>query len=162
MRSWRKRKAVVTKRSNDSMDGITASVRLSVPFFDLDSAGVVWHGRYFKYFELARAQLLDEIGYSYGEMATSGFVWLVTDTDVRYVRPLVLNQEIVVTAGLREWEMRLVVDYRIEDLAGNVCTRATTTQVPVDAETRSLAFGSPGVFIERVEAKLRERGLSAP
>lgn len=151
---------MVTRRTANGLDGLTAVARLRVPFFDLDSAGVVWHGRYFQYFELARAQLLDDIGYGYAEMAASGFVWLVTDTTVRYVKPLVLNQEITVTASLREWEMRLVIDYCIEDEAGKVCTRGTTTQAPVDAETRSLAFGSPGELIKKVEARLRERGLS--
>ena len=151
----------MTKRSSDRLGGLTAAVRVSVPFVDIDAVGVVWHGRYFQYFELARSKLLRDIGYNYEDMAASGFVWPVTDATVRYLRPLVLNQEIRVTAGLREWEMRLVVDYRIEDDAGNVCTRATTTQVPVDAETRSLAFGSPLVFVEKVEARLRERGLSA-
>lgn len=63
-------------RSSNRPDGLTVAVRLSVPFFDLDSAGVVWHGRYFRYFELARARLLDDIGYGYGEMAASGFIWL--------------------------------------------------------------------------------------
>ncbi len=122
---------------------------------------MVWHGRYFQYFELARSSLLKDIGYGYEDMAASGFVWPVTDSAVRYLRPLVLDQDVIVTARLREWELRLVVDYLIEDDAGNVFTRATTTQVPVDAESRSLAFGSPRVFVERVEAKLRERGLSA-
>lgn len=151
----------MTKRSSDHLDGLIAAVRVTVPFFDLDSAGMVWHGRYFKYFELARSSLLKDIGYGYEDMAASGFVWPVTDSAVRYLRPLVLDQDFIVTARLREWELRLVVDYLIEDDAGNVCTRATTTQVPVDAATRSLAFGGPRVFIERVEAKLRERGLSA-
>jgi len=149
-------------RSSDELEGLTAAVRFSVPFFDIDSAGVVWHGRYFKYFELARAKLLDEIGYGYREMAASGIVWLVADTSTRYVRPLLLDQEVVITACLREWDMRLVFDYLIEDEAGTVCTRASTTQVPVDAETKMLTYGSPDMLLERVEAKLREYGLAAP
>jgi len=31
----------------------------SVPFFDVDSMNIVWHGHYVKYFELARCQLLE-------------------------------------------------------------------------------------------------------
>jgi hypothetical protein len=29
---------------------LSAAMRIRVPFFDLDPAGVAWHGRYFQYF----------------------------------------------------------------------------------------------------------------
>jgi acyl-CoA thioester hydrolase len=140
------------------MESLAATVGIRVPFFDLDSGGVVWHGRYFQYFELARCALLEFVGYSYEEMAASGVLWPVTDSTVRYLRPLALNQEALVSARLREWEMRIVIDYRIEDASGTLFTRASTTQVPVDAETRELAFGSPDVLVGRVTARLRELG----
>ena len=142
-------------RSNFS-NCLTASIEIRVPFFDLDPAGVAWHGRYFQYFELARCRLFEGIDYSYEEMQSSGVLWPVADTSVRYVRPLTLNQDVLVTACLREWEMRLVVDYRIEDENGAVLTRARTIQVPVDADTLELTLGSPQVLIDNVHAKLRD------
>ena len=41
-------------------------VQLEVPFHDVDRLGVVWHGHYFKYFELARTRLLRAIGLDAG------------------------------------------------------------------------------------------------
>ena len=76
----------------DFSNCLTADVTVRVPFFDLDPAGVAWHGRYFQYFELARCELLEGINYSYGEMESSGYLWPVADTSVRYLRPLTLNQ----------------------------------------------------------------------
>jgi len=140
---------------SDFTNCLTASVEIRVPFFDLDPAGVAWHGRYFQYFELARCELLEDIDYSYEEMASSGYLWPVADTSVRYTRPLTLNQTVRVTACLREWEMRLVVDYKIEDDDGVVYTRARTVQVPVDAETLELTLGSPRVLIDNVQNKLQ-------
>lgn len=140
---------------SDFTNCLTASVEIRVPFFDLDPAGVAWHGRYFQYFELARCELLEGIDYSYEEMASSGYLWPVADTSVRYTRPLTLNQTVRVTACLREWEMRLVVDYKIEDDDGVVYTRARTVQVPVDAETLELTLGSPQVLIDNVQNKLQ-------
>jgi len=138
---------------------LTASVRVRVPFFDLDPAGVAWHGRYFQYFELARCALLENVGYSYEEMMNSGILWPVADTSVRYLRPLLLNQDVTVIACLREWELRIIVDYRIEDDAGSLFTRARTVQVPVEAETHELTLGAPDFFIENVRMRLREAGL---
>lgn len=140
---------------SDFSNCLTASVDIRVPFFDLDPAGVAWHGRYFQYFELARCELLERINYSYEEMLSSGFLWPVADTSVRYTRPLTLNQTVRVTACLREWEMRLVVDYRIEDDEGVVYTKARTVQVPVDAETLELTLGSPQELIDNVQNHLQ-------
>lgn len=140
---------------------LSAEIQVTVPFFDLDPAGVAWHGRYFQYFELARCELLELVGYSYDAMMKSGILWPVADTSVRYLKPLVLNQVVTVSAHLREWEMRIVIDYRIRDEAGALCTRASTTQVPVDADTLDLLLGSPEFFIDNVSSRMREAGLSA-
>jgi acyl-CoA thioester hydrolase len=138
---------------------LSSTVRVRVPFFDLDPAGVAWHGRYFQYFELARCELLELVGYSYEEMMDSGILWPIADTSVRYLQPLVLNQDVRVSAYLREWEMRIVMDYRIENDAGTLFTRASTTQVPVDSDSLDLLLGSPDFFVENVHARMREAGL---
>ena len=145
---------------SDFSNSLTASVEIRIPFFDLDPANVVWHGRYFQYFELARCELLEGVNYSYKEMVDSGFLWPVSDTSVRYTRPLTLNQVAIVTACLREWEMRLVFDYKIEDEDGTVLTKARTIQVPVDAGTMELTLGSPQVLIDNVDQRLRELELT--
>jgi acyl-CoA thioester hydrolase len=133
---------------------LSASETIRIPFHDLDPAGVVWHGRYFKYLELARCALMEDLEYSYQGMMESGYLWPVVDTRLRYIHPLLLDQEVRVSACLREWEMRLVVDYKIEDEQGRVCTRARTVQVPVDAETQELRLGSPDVLIRNVRNRL--------
>jgi acyl-CoA thioester hydrolase len=140
----------------DFSNCLTASIDIRVPFFDIDPAGVAWHGRYFQYFELARCELLEGLNYSYEDMISSGILWPVADTSVRYVRPLTLNQVARVTACLREWEMRLVIDYKIENEDGAVITKARTIQVPVDADTLELTLGSPQVLIDNVSERLRE------
>lgn len=133
---------------------LTASIQVRVPFFDLDPTGAAWHGRYFQYFELARCRLLEEIDYSYEQMLSSGYIWPIVDTSARFIRPLRLNEEVRVTACLREWEMRLVIDYLVEDHAGALYTKARTVQVPVDAGTHEMALGSPAELTEKVCRRL--------
>jgi acyl-CoA thioester hydrolase len=140
---------------NDFSNCLTASENLRIPFYDLDPTGIVWHGRYFKYFESARCAILEDIAYGYEAMKKSGYMWPIVDTSARFVRPLTFNQEVCVTACLREWELRLVLDYRIEDRQGAVCTRARTVQVPIDAETLELRLGSPDILIENVRKRLQ-------
>ena len=135
---------------------LVAREKLRVPFFDIDMAGIVWHGHYLKYFELARCALLDGIGYSYRVMIDTAVVWPVIDMSVRYVSPLVLDQEVTVSACLEEWKLRLVIDYEVKDGTGVLYTRGRTIQAPVDAKTRKLQLGSPDLLIDKVEKCLRE------
>lgn len=139
----------------NSSNVLTASENIRIPFFDIDLAGIVWHGHYFKYFELARCVLLEGIDYSYAGMRSSGFLWPIVDTKVRFVIPLYLDQDIQVTASLIEWELRLVIDYEILDKNGIVCTRGRTIQVPVDANTKTLQLGSPEILLNNVEQRLK-------
>ena len=144
----------------DFSNCLTARVEMRVPFFDLDPANVVWHGRYFQYFEIARCKLLESVNYSYEAMQKSGYLWPVADSIVRYAQPMVLGQVVQVTACLREWEMRLVVDYKIEDEHGDILTKARTIQVPVDAESMELTLGSPKILIDNVAQELSRLGLT--
>ena len=143
-------------RKNEFAGCLTVTQQMRVPFNDVDSANVVWHGRYFKYFEEVRRTLLEELDYSYVAMLESGYIWPVVDTNVRYVRPLLLDQHFVVTAAMREWELRMLIDYRIHDLEGVLYTRARTVQVPVDAKTMEMYLGTPPDLLEKIERRLAE------
>ena len=127
-----------------------------VPFFDVDTMNVVWHGHYVKYLEVARCALLDQIGHNYTAMLESGYAWPVIDMQLRYVRGAVFGQTINVRASLVEWENRLKVNYLITDLAsGERLTRACTVQVAVDVASREMQLASPKIFTDAVERALK-------
>ena len=122
-----------------------------VPFFDIDTMQVVWHGHYGKYLEVARCALLDHIGHNYTHMLDAGYAWPVIDMQLRYVRGATFGQRINVRASLVEWENRLKVNYLITDLAtGERLTRAVTVQVAVEIASREMQLVSPKCFTEAV------------
>ncbi|MHC8369873.1 acyl-CoA thioesterase [Pseudomonas sp. MDT1-85] len=126
-----------------------------VPFFDVDTMNVVWHGHYVKYLEVARCALLDKIGHNYDAMVASGYAWPVIDLQLRYVRGAVFGQKLNVRANLVEWENRLKISYLISDLAtGERLTRACSVQVAVDMSSREMQLASPKVFTDAVERML--------
>ncbi|MGL5028381.1 MAG: acyl-CoA thioesterase, partial [Shewanella oncorhynchi] len=47
---------------------LTIDMEMQIPFHDVDSMGITWHGNYLRYFEIARCKLLDELGYNYRQM----------------------------------------------------------------------------------------------
>lgn len=130
----------------------SAHVQLEVPFHDADPAGLVWHGNYFRYLELARCAVLEQIGYNYRQMAESGFLWPLTDLRTRFTAPIRYGDRIDVSATLVEWEYRMVFEYEITGADGGTRARARSVQVPVDRETNELVIGAPGVFVRLVLA----------
>lgn len=134
---------------------LQASVDIRVPFFDVDSMEVVWHGHYVKYFEEARCALLDKLGHNYYQMRESGYAWPVIDLQVRYIRGAQFGQRIRVQADLVEWENRLKIHYLISDSeTGARMTRGSTVQVAVDIARREMLLASPQVFVDAVERAL--------
>lgn len=130
---------------------LSADVRVTIQFYDLDPMQVVWHGNYARFLEQARCALLDRIGYNYEQMARSGFAWPIVDMRVKYVRPIRMADVIIVTATLVEYEHRLKLDYRItrkDD--GTLLTRATTIQVAVHIATGELMLECPPDLVDRV------------
>ena len=128
-----------------------AEIGLTPAFHDCDAMAVVWHGHYFKYFEIARCALLQQFGYDYPQMLESGYLWPVVDARVKYVRPLRYNQPLKVSATLVEWENRMKIEYAIADAAsGDVLTRAQTIQVAVDAASGEMLYVCPPVLWEKL------------
>ncbi|MGO2202076.1 acyl-CoA thioesterase [Pseudomonas helleri] len=122
-----------------------------VPFFDIDTMHVVWHGHYVKYLEVARCALLDHIGHNYPQMLDAGYAWPVIDLQLRYVRGATFGQRINVRASLVEWENRLKINYLITDAAtGERLTRACTVQVAVRIADREMQLASPKCLIDAI------------
>ena len=131
--------------------GRFAETIIEVPFHDLDPVGIVWHGHYAKYLEIARCALLQSFDYNYDRMLESGYSWPVIDLHTRFVKPAVFAQRLRVRATLEEWEYRLRIGYRIVDhvTGDRICT-GRTDQVAVDRKTGTMCLRSPAVLFERL------------
>lgn len=121
---------------------------IDVPFHDVDSMRVVWHGHYVKYLEIARTALTRKLGVDIQELEGTGLVWPIVTCNLKYVRPLRYGQKVRVIATLLEWEHRLKVGYVMKDAAtGELINKAETVQVAVKADTGEMLFEVPeGLF----------------
>ena len=76
--------------------------RLRVYWEDTDAGGVVFYANYLKFFERARTEWLRELGVGQHTLReTTGAIFVVTETHVRYRAPARLDDELVVTVALR-------------------------------------------------------------
>lgn len=133
------------------MHEMVEEITLAPAFHDCDPMQVVWHGNYFKYFEIARCALLQRYGYDYPQMQESGYLWPVVDARVKYVRPLHFQQQVRVRASIVEWENRLKIAYEIFDAgSGERLTRAHTVQVAVDAASGEMQYLCPPILWQKL------------
>ncbi len=131
---------------------LSASIDVEIPFHDVDTMDVAWHGHYVKYFELARCALLRRFDYDYPQMKASGYLWPVVECHLKYVRPALYGQRVRVEASLAEYENRIKIRYEIRDAAsGTTLTKGHTVQLAVDAATRELQFVSPPIVFANLE-----------
>jgi acyl-CoA thioester hydrolase len=138
----------------------STELAMVVPFHDVDSMGITWHGNYLRYFEVARCKLLDELGYNYRQMMHSGYAWPIVDTQLKYVKSSTFDQHLIVHAAIVEWENRLRINYQIRDAeTGQRITKGYTIQAAVEIETEELCFVTPPVFRQKILPLLEEGEL---
>ncbi len=137
------------------MVDLTAEITIKIPFQDVDVIGIVWHGNYLRYFEEARAALLDKIDFSYFKMKESGYTWPIVDARVKYIKPLLLQQIVQVRAKLVEYECQLKIAYEVFDAeSGERTTKGYTSQVAVDMQNNEMCFASPKVLLDKLGVSL--------
>ncbi len=122
-----------------------ATVRLCIPFCDVDAMQVVWHGNYFKYFDAARDRLFRDAGLDlYRGFEDGGLVFPITRTQTKHIRPLRLRDEVDCTAVLVEAECRLVVEFEVRLAAtGTLCAKGRTEQAAVRLADGTLELRLP-------------------
>ena len=136
---------------------LRAEIQIEIPFHDVDVMGIVWHGHYLKYFEIARTALMRKVGMDLDAMALTGCAWPVVTCEIKYVKPLRYGQIIRVEAEFLEYEDRLKIAYTIRDPeTGERLSRATTVQLAVDAKTGELGSGTPGPMVAAIAKALAD------
>jgi len=115
------------------------SVELEVPFHDVDAMGLVWHGHYYKYLELARTALFRARGLDIGSLIGRRFRFVMIESGCRYTAPLHYGDRVQVSAWLRDLKHRIYIQYEAINLtSGKRVARAHTVLASTDRSGRML------------------------
>lgn len=126
------------------------TVELEVPFHDVDALGVVWHGHYYKYLELARTKMLTPLGLDGEELLATGHRLYVIESRCRYTAPLRYRDRFRVDTWIREYQNRLFVSFEIHNLtSARRSARAHTIMAVTDA-SGNLLLEMPRVIVGRI------------
>jgi acyl-CoA thioester hydrolase len=74
---------------------------LRVYYEDTDAGGVVYYANYLKYFERCRTEWLRALGVDQTRLTREhGLQFVVTELEVRYLRPALLDDQLTIEAGV--------------------------------------------------------------
>lgn len=133
---------------------ITSETSLKVRYAETDQMGVVHHGNYAQYLELARIDWLSKLGVSYKSMEESGVMLPVFTLDFKFKKSAFFDDELTVKVFLRKIPTaRIVFDYKIYNQNNDLLTIAATTLVFVDITSRKPIL-CPPYLLEIIENKL--------
>lgn len=125
-------------------------IELEVPFHDVDALHVVWHGHYYKYFELARTALLRSRRLDVPDMIELGYRMVVIESKCRHTFPLRYGDRFRVSAGFKEVEYRLHIAFEIMNLSAERRSATGYTMLATLDPAGNLLLGTPQCMIERL------------
>jgi len=74
------------------------TIEINPRYSETDQMGVIYHGNYFSYFEVARTSLFETLGYSYRRIEEEGIILPVTEANCRYKKPIKYSEKILIKA----------------------------------------------------------------
>ena len=107
-----------------------------VRYSETDKMGYCYYGNYAQFLEIGRVEALRELGFPYKELEDSGVMLPVADLSIRYLKPAVYDDELIITTRIIDLSaFRITFDYEIRNKEDEKLTEATTTLVFVNDKT---------------------------
>ncbi len=140
----RRKKNGYFKPIPDAPKPLSIQVKKLVQFSEVDSLGIVWHGRYPVYFEEAAAALGRACGLSYKDYLDANIGAPIVQFHIDYHQSLRLEDEFVVKASLIWCEgAKLNTEFMIVKKDGIITTTGYSVQMFIDSSTNEFCLYPP-------------------
>jgi acyl-CoA thioester hydrolase len=88
----------------------SSQTKVRVRYAETDQMGIVYHSNFFLYYEVARAESIRHLGYTYADMEKMGVIMPVVEVQSRFLRPALYDELLTIKTILKE----LPVHHKIE------------------------------------------------
>ncbi|MFT3934254.1 MAG: thioesterase family protein [Chitinophagaceae bacterium] len=101
-----------------------SSTQIRVRYAETDQMDVVYHGNYAQYFEVARAEAIRKLGFTYKDMEALGTYMPIIELQCKYLRPAHYDDLLTVKVILKELPAghRIAFDHEVYNEAGALLT----------------------------------------
>ena len=113
------------------------NTNITVRYVETDQMGIVHHSNYYVYFELAREDLISQVGISYKDMEDLGIMMPIVETQCRYIEGAKYMDKLIVQTSIEELSpAKVIINYEVIREADNkVISNGKTIQAFVDGHS---------------------------
>lgn len=116
---------------------IITKTQVKVRYGETDQMGVVYHGNYAQYFEIARLEWLEALGFSYKKMEENGVMLPVIALSTQFKNSAVFDDILTITTTLKRTpSVKIEFEYEIHNNEDVLLTTGDTVLVFVSSKTR--------------------------
>ncbi|MDT7830645.1 thioesterase family protein [Pricia sp. S334] len=127
-------------------------ISFRVRYAETDQMGVVYHGNYAQYLELARVEWLRGFGISYKSMEESGIMLPVVSLSINFKKSAYYDDLITVETRLKKPPLvKIEFDYTIYNEKDEILAEANTVLAFLDKETKR-PIKCPDYVLEKIES----------
>lgn len=114
----------------------SSQTSIRVRYAETDQMGVVHHGNYAQYLEIARIEWLEQFGISYKSMEEEGIMLPVYEMNFKYKRPAHFDEHLMVETNMEgKPDVKIIFQYKIYR-GKELLTTAKTVLVFMDSKTK--------------------------
>lgn len=111
--------------------------KVRVRYAETDQMGVVYHGNFAQYFEVARVEWLRSLGVSYSDMERGGVMLPVVNLNINYRKPAHYDEVLTIKTRVTEKPTaKIIFEYEVYNEKNQLISDATSTLVFVNIATR--------------------------
>lgn len=100
---------------------IYSMTQIEARYSETDQMGVIYHGNYPTWFEVARTDYISKLGFSYKDMEDSGIISPVIDLDIKYIKSIFYPEKVTIKTWVERYSrLRSIYKYEIYNEAGNL------------------------------------------
>ena len=111
--------------------------KFKVRYSETDQMGFVHHSNYLKYFELARIEWLNEVGFSYKRLEKNGVIMPVIDAEIFFKSPAFFDDLLCVELTLLEIpKIKVRFKYMVLNQLGKEVATGSTTLAFLNSQTK--------------------------
>ncbi|MEQ8925809.1 MAG: thioesterase family protein [Fulvivirga sp.] len=123
---------------------------IRVTYADTDQMGYVYYGNYARFYEIARAESIRSLGFTYSQLEKSGVMMPVLENHSKYISPARYDELLTIRTIIAEKPaVKIKFNYEIENEEKKIIHTGETLLAFVDIKT-----GRPKRMPENLEAVL--------
>lgn len=124
---------------------------VKVRYAETDQMGVVHHGNYAQYLEMARIDWLFQFGISYKEMEKQGIMLPVYEMQFKFIKPATFDDILKIKTILKEFpRVKIEFEYSVYNQEEELLTTASTVLVFMDSKTKR-PIKCPQYILEKIQ-----------